>query len=150
MTVHLVRRNAKSVLWAGEEALVPIGEQDSTSNDIGPRTSKSSSPSEEPDSRILRGYCGAKRSGDSNPFHIKPKVHAEKEEISEDGQRESRLPGYTAEDDSVLGRPKSWKGKAPHRQRQSLRASQRKFRAQWASHRSMVEKQFQEKLSPPY
>ena len=28
----------------------------------------------------------------------------------EDEQRESRLPGYTAEDDLVFGRPKSWKG----------------------------------------
>ena len=70
--------------------------------------------------------------------------------MSKDKQKESRLLGYTAEDDPVLGRPKSRKGKAPRRQRQSPRASQRKFRAQWASHRSMVEKQFQEKLSPPY
>ena len=70
--------------------------------------------------------------------------------MSKDKQKESRLLGYTAEDDPVLGRPKSRKEKAPRRQRQSPRASQRKFRAQWASHRSMVEKQFQEKLSPPY
>ena len=150
MTVHLVRRNARSVPWAGEEALAPIGEQDSTSHDIGPRTSKPSSPSEEPGSRILRGYCGAKRSKNSSPFHIKPKANAEEEEMPEDEQRKSRLPGYTTEDDLVLGRPKSQKGKAPRRQRQSPRASQRKFRAQWASHRSMVEKQSQEKLSPPY
>ena len=45
------------------------------------------------------------------PFHIKPKAHAEEEEMSEDEQRESRLPGYTTEDDPVLGRPKSQKGK---------------------------------------
>ena len=70
--------------------------------------------------------------------------------MPENEQRESRLLEYTAEDDPVLGRPKSRKGKAPRRQRQSPRASQRKFRAQWASHRSMVEKQFQEKLSHPY
>ena len=150
MTVHLVRRNARSVPWAGEEALAPIGEQDSTSHDIGSRTSKPSSPSEEPGSRILKGYCGAKRSKNSSPFHIKPKANAEEEEMLEDEQRKSRLPGYTAEDDLVLGRLKSQKGKAPRRQRQSPRASQRKFRAQWASHRSMVEKQSQEKLSPPY
>ena len=85
-----------------------------------------------------------------SPFHIKPKAHVEEEEMPENEQRESRLLEYTAEDDPVLGRPKSWKGKAPRRQRQSPRASQRKFRAQWASHRSMVEKQFQEKLSHPY
>ena len=59
--------------------------------------------------------------------------------MPEDEQRESRLPGYTAEDDPVLGRPKSRKVKAPRRQRQSPRESQRKFRAQWANHRSMVE-----------
>ena len=150
MTVHLVHRNARSVPWAGEEALAPIGEQDSTSHDIGLRTSKPSSPSKEPGSRILRGYCGAKRSKNSSPFHIKPKANTKEEEMPEDEQRESRLPGYTAEDDLVLGRPKSQKGKAPRRQRQSPRASQRKFRTQWASHRSMVEKQSQEKLSPPY
>ena len=150
MTVHLVRQNARSVPWAGEEALALIGEQDSTNHDIGLRTSKPSSPSKEPGSRILRGYCGAKRSKNSSPFHIKPKANTKEEEMPEDEQRESKLPGYTAEDDPVLGRPKSQKGKAPRRQRQSPRASQRKFRAQWASHRSMVEKQSQEKLSPPY
>ena len=150
MTVHLVRRNASNMPWAGEEVLMPIGEQDSTGHDIGPRTSKSSSPFEELGNRILRGYYGAKGSRNSGPFHIKPKVHTKEEEMPEDEQKESRLPGYTAEDDPVLDRPKSRKGKAPRRQRQSPRASQRKFRAQWASHRSMVEKQSQEKLSPPY
>ena len=110
--------------------LAPIGEQDSIGHDIGPRTSKSSSPSEELGSRILRGYCGTKGSKDSDPFHIKPKTHVEEEEMSEDEQRESKLPRYTTEDDPVLGRPKSQKGKAPRRQRQSPRASQRKFRAQ--------------------
>ena len=76
-----------------------------------------------------------------NPFHIEPKAHAEDEEMSEDERREPRLPGYTAEDDPILGRPKSLKGKASHRQKQSPRGSQRRFRAQWVSHRSMVEKQ---------
>ena len=41
------------------------------------------------------------------PFHSKSKVHTEKEEVSEDEQRESILPDCTAEDDPVLGRPKS-------------------------------------------
>ena len=92
-------------------------------------------------------YCKAKGSKDSNPFHIKPKAHAEEEEIPENEQRESRLPRYTTEDDPILGKPKSQKGKAS---RQSPQASQRKFQAQWASYRSMVEKPPQEKLSPPY
>ena len=107
---------------------MPIGEQDSTGHDIGPRISKPSFPSKEPGNRILRGYCGAKGSGDPGPSHIKPKAHAEKEEMPEDEQRESRLSGYTTEDDPVLGRPKSRKGKALRRRRQSSQASQRKFR----------------------
>ena len=115
MTVHLVRQHARSVPWVGKEALAPIGEQDSTGHDIGPRTSKSSSSSEELNNIILKGYCGAKGSRNSDPFHIKPKVHAEEEEMPEDEQRESRLPGYTAEDNLVRGRPKSQKGKVPHR-----------------------------------
>ena len=72
-------------------------------------------------------YYGAKGSGDPDPFHIKPKAYAEEEGMLEDEQRESRLLGYTAKDDPVLGRPKSRKGKAPRRQRQSPQASQRKF-----------------------
>ena len=61
-----------------------LREQGSTSHDIDPRTSKSFSSPEEPDSRILRGYCGAKGSKDSGPFHIRPKAHAEEEESPED------------------------------------------------------------------
>ena len=83
MIMHLVHRNARSVPWVGEE-LAPIGEQDSTCRGIGLRTSKSSSSFEEPGSMILRGYCGAKGSRDSNPFHIKPKTHAKEEEVPED------------------------------------------------------------------
>ena len=70
--------------WVDEETLAPIGKQDSTGHDVGPRTSKSSSPSEDLDSRILRGYCGAKGFGNPGPFHIRPKAYAEEEEMSED------------------------------------------------------------------
>ena len=80
--------------WAGKENLAPIGEQNSTGHDIGPRTSQSFFPSEEPGSRILRGYCGAKGFGDSGPFYIKPKVHAKEEEMPKDEQKEPKLPGY--------------------------------------------------------
>ena len=76
MTAHFVHQNARSVPWAGEEALTLIGEQDSNGHDIGPRTSKSSSTLDESNSRILKGYCGAKGFGDSGPFHIKPMAHA--------------------------------------------------------------------------
>ena len=56
-------------------------------------------------------------------FHIKPMTHAEEEEMSEDEQKESRLPGYIAEDNPVLGKLKSRKGKVPCRQGQPPRAS---------------------------
>ena len=103
--MHLIRRNARSLPWAGEETLAPIGEQDSTGYNVGPRTSKSPSPFEKLGSMILRGYYGAKGSKDSSPFHIRPKTHVEEEEFPEDEWRESRL-GYTTEDNPVLGRPK--------------------------------------------
>ena len=47
--------------------------QDLINHDESPRTSKPSSLSEEPDSRVLRGYCGAKESSNLGPFHTKPK-----------------------------------------------------------------------------
>ena len=83
-----------------------------TSHDKGPRTSKPSSPFEEPDSRILRGYCRAKEFGNPGQFRIKPKAHAEEEEMSEDERRRSKLPGDVAEDNLVLGKPRSRKEKA--------------------------------------
>ena len=55
------------------------GGQDLTSHDESLRTSKPSSPSEEPDSRVLKGYYGAKESRNPDPFHIKPKTHAKEE-----------------------------------------------------------------------
>ena len=61
MTMHLVHRSAKSMPWVDEETLTPIGKQDSTGHDVSPRTSKSSSLSEELGSMILRGYCGPRR-----------------------------------------------------------------------------------------
>ena len=33
---------------------------------------------------IYKQSCGAKGSGDSGPFDIKPKAHAEEEEVPED------------------------------------------------------------------
>ena len=59
--MQLVRQSAMSVPWADEETLTPIGKQDLTGHDVGPRTSKSSSPSEEPGSMILRGYYGVRK-----------------------------------------------------------------------------------------
>ena len=75
--------------------------------DMGPRTSKSSFPPKEPDSRILRGYCGTKEFDNPGPFHIKPKAHVEEEEISKDERGRSKMPGDVAKDNSVLGKPRS-------------------------------------------
>ena len=77
-----------------------------------PRASKSSSSPEEPNSRILRRYSGAKGSKDPDPFHIKPMAHTEEEEMSEEGQRKSRLSGYTAKDNPVLSKSRSRRGKS--------------------------------------
>ena len=77
---------------------------------------------------------------DPSPFHIRPMAHAEEEEMFEDEQSESRLPGYTAEDDLVLGRPRSLKGEVPRHQGESPRASQWKAQAPRAGHRGMAEK----------
>ena len=83
-----------------------------TSHDDGLRTLKPSSLFEELDSRILRGYYGVKGFGNPDPFHIKPKAHAEEEEMSEDEQRRSKLLGDVAKNNPVLGKPRSRKEKA--------------------------------------
>ena len=75
---------------------------------------------------ILRGYCKAKGSKDLVPFHIGPMAHDKEEEMFEEEQKESRLPGYTAEDNPVLDRLRSQKEKVAHPRRQSSQASQTK------------------------
>ena len=64
-------------------------------------------------------FVGLEGSTGFSPFNPKPKVRVEKEEVSEDGQRESILPKCTTEDDLVLGKPKSQDRKVPRRLRQS-------------------------------
>ena len=83
-----------------------------TSHDESLRTSKSSSPSEESDSRILRGYCGVKELSNPGPLHIEPKTYVEEEETPEDEQRESKLPRDIVEDNPILGQPRSLEGRA--------------------------------------
>ena len=78
-----------------------------TSHDESTRTSKSSSPSEEPDSRILRGYCGVKELSSPGPLHIEPKAHAKEEETPKDEQRKSKLPRDITEDNPILDQPRS-------------------------------------------
>ena len=142
MIACLVHWNAKSVPWAGEKALSLMGEQGSTGRDIGLRTTKSSSPPEEPSSRILRGYCGAKEFGNPDPFHIKSKAYVEEEEVSEDEQKRSKLPGDVAEDNLVLGKSRLRKEKVTCHQGQSPRASQGKAQMQRDNHGRIVEEQF--------
>ena len=150
MTACLVHRNTRSVPWANEDTLTLLTEQGSTSHDIGPRTSKSSSPSEEPGSKILKGYCGAKGIGNPDPFHIKPTAHVKEKKMSEDEQRKSRPLGYAAEDNPVLGEPRSRKGEVSHHRGESPRASQWRVPTPWATHRGMMEKQSHERSSPPH
>ena len=101
-----------------------------TSHDESPRTSKPSSSSGESDCRVLRGYCGAKDSGNPGPFHIKPKAHAEEKEMSEDEQKRSELLGDVVKDNFVLGKPKSRKEKVARHQGQFPKASQAKAQVQ--------------------
>ena len=93
-------------------------------------------------------YYGAEGFGNLGPSYIKPKAHVEEEKVFKDEHRKSRLLGHTTEDNPVLSEPRSRKRKVPRHQGESPRASQRKAQAQWASYRGMVEKQFQERLSP--
>ena len=98
----------------------------------------------------LNYLCGAEGCGNPGPFHIKPKVHAEEEEMSEDEQRRSKLLGDVAENNPVLDELRSRKEKVACPQGQPPRASQTKRLTQWASYGDVVEEQFQERLSPPY
>ena len=91
---------------------------------------------------VCQHYCGAKEFGNPSPFHIKPKAHAEEEEMSEDERRRSKLPRDVAEDNLVLGKPKSRKEKAACHQRQFPRASQGKAQVQRDSYGRIVEEQF--------
>ena len=83
-----------------------------TSHDKGSRTPKPSSTSEKPDSKILRGYCGAKEFDNPSPLYTEPKADAEEEEMPEDEQKRSKFPTDIAEDNPVLGQPRSKEGRA--------------------------------------
>ena len=84
MAMRLVRRNARNVPWIIEETQAPVRRQSSIDRVIGPRMSKSSSPSEVPDSRILRDYCGAKGSRCPGPFRIISSRAQSRMKMSED------------------------------------------------------------------
>ena len=52
-------------------------------------------------------YCGVKELSNPGLLHTKPKTHAKEEETPEDEQRESKFPRDIAEDNPVLGQPRS-------------------------------------------
>ena len=93
MAMRLVRRNTRNMPWITEETLAPVRRQSSIDRVIGPKMSKSSSPSEVPDSRIFRGYCGAKGSGCPDPFRI----------LSPRTQPRRKRPRMTKEGPKLLG-----------------------------------------------
>ena len=61
-----------------------------TNHDKGPMSPKPSSLFEEPDNRILMGYCGAKEFDNPGPLYNEPKTHAKEGEMVEDGQRKNK------------------------------------------------------------
>ena len=62
--------------------------------------------------------------------------------MSEDERRRSELPGDVAEDNPVLGKPRSQKEKAARHQGQFPGASQGKAQVQRDSYGRIVEEQF--------
>ena len=52
-------------------------------------------------------YCGVKELNNPDPLHTESKAHAEEEETPKDEQRESKFPRDIAEDNPVLGQPRS-------------------------------------------
>ena len=84
MAMRLVRQNARNALWITEKTLAPVRRQSPINRVIGPRTLKSSSSSEVPDSRILRGYCGDKGPGYPSPFRIISSWAQSRRKTSED------------------------------------------------------------------
>ena len=110
-----------------------------TSHDESPRTSKLSSPSEESDSRILRGYCGVKELSSPGPFHTEPKVHAEEEETPEDEQRESNCQ-ETSPRKILSSANRDHKKEERYAFKDSLSGHpKKKGLIQWVSYESMVE-----------
>ena len=56
---------------------------------------------------LIIDYCGVKEFGHPSSLYNKPKAHAEEEEMPEGERRKSKLPRSIAEDDPVLGQPRS-------------------------------------------
>jgi len=52
-------------------------------------------------------HCGVKEFGNPDLPYTKPKTHAEEEKMPEDKLRKLKLPRNIAEDNPVLGQPRS-------------------------------------------
>ena len=78
-TLHIPRRQ-KRVLGIRKDSSINEG-QDMTSHDRSLMLSKPSSPFEDPNSRILRGYYGARELGDPGPLYTEPKAHLEERNV---------------------------------------------------------------------
>ena len=81
-TLHIPRH--QECVSGKRRSLGIDGGQDLISHDRGLTSPKPFSPSEESDSRILRGYCGAKEFDNPDPLYTEPKTHAEEGEMVED------------------------------------------------------------------
>ena len=83
-----------------------------TNNDKGPRTSKFFSSSEEPNSKILRGYCGVKKFGHPAHFILSLRPTPRKKKCPMMNKESPKLPRNIVEDNLVLGQPRLWRGRA--------------------------------------
>ena len=55
----------------------------------------------------IDSHCEIKELNNPSPLYTEPKAHAEEEETPEDEQRKSKLPKDIANDNPVLGQPRS-------------------------------------------
>ena len=76
-----------------------------TNNDKGPRTSKSFSSSDEPNSKILRGYCGVKKFGHPAHFILSLRPTPRKKKFPMMNKESPKLP-------SNIAQPRLWRGRA--------------------------------------
>jgi len=78
-TLHIPRRQ-KCVSGIRKDPSINEG-QDVTSHDRSLMLPKPSFPPEDPDSRILRGYCGVRELGDPGPLYAEINARAEKRNV---------------------------------------------------------------------
>ena len=85
---------ARNAPWANEEALAFSGGPDVANRDRGPISPKTSSPPEEPDSGILRGYCGGEKTSKPMSMFILGRRPSPREKSLLDRGEEKPLLGH--------------------------------------------------------